>query len=91
MHELGGIDLAISAAKQLAGISASTDVDLLMLNSDKSMTIPMISSKILSGKGSMADLTNWMDYLAEMGETKLWAVDPVLFESSVFAPSQGVE
>ena len=91
VHELGGIDLAISAAKQLAGISASTDVDLLMLNSDKSMTIPMISSKILSGKGSMADLTNWMDYLAEMGETKLWAVDPVLFESSVFAPSQGVE
>ena len=91
VHELGGIDHAIAAAKNLAGIGEKTDVDLVMLNSEKSMTIPMISSKLLSGKGSVSDFTSWMDYMAELHETNLWAIDPVLFESSVLAPTQGVE
>ena len=91
VHCLGGIDDAIAVAKQLAEISASTDIDLMILESGKSMTIPMVGAKLFAGKGSVSDLTSWMDYLAELGETKLWAIDPVLFESSVLAPSQGME
>ena len=91
VHELGGIDLAIAVAKQLADIGDRTDVDLMILDSEKSMTVPMITSRLMSGKGSVSEMSNWVDYLAELGQTKLWAIDPVLFESSVFAESRGVE
>lgn len=67
VHELGGLDVAIGEAKRLANVDASTDVDLLILDSDKSYTLPMPSSRAFT------------DFVAEMGETKLWAIDPNLW------------
>lgn len=67
VHELGGMDEAIIEAKKLAGVNASTDVDLLILDADKSYTLPMPSSKA------------FVDFISEMGQTQLWAIDPNLW------------
>lgn len=67
VHELGGVDEAIGVAKKLAGVNQSTDVDLMILNSDKSYTLPMPSSRA------------FVDFVSEMGQTQLWAIDPNLW------------
>jgi len=68
VHELGGIDDAIAAAKKLANIGENTDVDLMILDSDKSYTLPMPSSRA------------FVDFVSEMSQTQLWAIDPNLWE-----------
>lgn len=67
VHDLGGIDAAISVAKQLADIGATTDVDLMVLESGNSFTLPMPSSKAM------------LDYVVEFSQPQLWAVDPILW------------
>lgn len=67
VHELGGIDEAIMEAKKLANVSASTDVDLIVLDSDKSYTLPMPSSRA------------FVDFVSELNQTQLWAIDPNLW------------
>lgn len=67
VHDLGGIDAAISVAKQLADIGATTDVDLMVLESGNSFTLPMPSSKAM------------LDYVVELSQPQLWAVDPILW------------
>ena len=90
VHALGGIDHAITAAKQLAGIGASTDIELFVLNSGSSFTIPMPGSRALMNDTQLG-FSDWMDYVTELGQTNLWAVDPVFFEPSLFTPFRGVE
>lgn len=68
VHKLGGIDDAIAAAKDLAGVSKSTDVDLMILDSDKAYTLPMPSSKA------------FVNFITEMNQTQLWAIEPNLWE-----------
>lgn len=67
VHELGGMDEAIAEAKKLAKVSSSTDVDLIVLDSDKSYTLPMPSSRAFA------------DFISEIGETQLWAIEPSLW------------
>lgn len=67
VHQLGGIDDAISAAKKMANVSASTDIDLMVLDSDKSYTVPMPSSKAFA------------DFVSDLNRTELWAIDPNLW------------
>ena len=85
VHDLGGIDDAIAAAKQLAHIGESTDVDLMVLGSGNSFTLPAFGAK-LGGK-ILTDFSDWADYLYDLGRPQLWAIEPALFESSL----QGVE
>jgi len=67
VHELGGIDDAIAAAKKLANIDSSIDVELVVLDSDKSYTLPMPSSR------------TFVDLVSELNQTQLWAIDPNLW------------
>lgn len=72
IHDVGGIDHAIAAAKKLADISPSTDVDLMMLNTDTDYMVPMPSSRA------------FMDFVSEMESIKLWAVDPILWGAEMW-------
>ena len=81
VHDLGGIDDAIAAAKQLAHIGESTDVDLMVLGSGNSFTLPAFGAK-LGGK-ILTDFSDWADYLYDLGRPQLWAIEPTLFESSL--------
>lgn len=67
VHKLGAMDEAIAEAKELAGIGKSTDIELIVLDSDKSYTLPMPSSRA------------FVDFVSEMGQTQLWAIDPNLW------------
>lgn len=67
VHGMGGIDAAIVAAKELAGISPTTDVDLMVIESGNSFTLPMPSSKAL------------FDYAIELSQPQLWAIEPALW------------
>jgi len=66
VKKLGGLDVAIAEAKQLAGIGASTDVELLQLTADKSFLVPMPTSKMLT------------EFLQDAERTQLWAIEPSL-------------
>lgn len=69
VHQLGGIDDAISSAKRLAGIDEGTEVELVFLNADKSYVMPNSSPKAL------------VDFVTEMEKTQLWAVEPSLWSA----------
>lgn len=69
IHQVGGIDDAIAAAKRLADIGEKTDVDLIFLDSEKSYVQPMPSSKAL------------LDFFTEMEKVQLWAIEPSLWEA----------
>ena len=77
VHGLGGIDDAIKAAKQLADIGESTDVDLLVLGSGHSFMLPMPGSKALY------ELSDWTDYIYDLSRPQLWAVEPALFDPAL--------
>lgn len=67
VHQIGGLDDAISAAKRLAEINEKTDVDIVLLDSDKSYALPMPSSKA------------FVDFVADMSQVQLWAIEPSLW------------
>lgn len=67
VHDIGSMDNAIAAAKQLAGISESSDVELMMLDSDKSYMLPMPGSRA------------FVDFISDLSQTSLWAIDPNLW------------
>ena len=77
VHCLGGIDDAIAVAKQMAHIGASTDVDLIVLESGNSFAVPMAGSKV------QADLSTLSDYMYEWSRPQLWAVEPTFFEPAL--------
>ena len=77
VHDLGGIDDAIAAAKQLAHIGESTDVDLMVLGSGNSFTLPSFGA--MFGAKALTDFS--ADYLYDLGRPQLWAIEPALFES----------
>jgi protease-4 len=77
VHGLGGIDDAVAVAKQLAGLSADTDIELKVLGSGHSMMLPVPGSKMF------ADFSEWSDYIYDLSRPQLWAVEPYLFEPSL--------
>lgn len=77
VHGLGGIDDAIEVAKQLADIGEGTDVDLRVLGSGHSLTLPTPGSKMLY------QLSDWTDYIYDLSRPQLWAVEPALFEPAL--------
>ncbi|WP_405340381.1 signal peptide peptidase SppA [Fibrobacter sp.] len=77
VHGLGGIDDAIEVAKQLADIGEDTDVDLQVLGSGHSFTLPTPGSKALY------ELSDWTDYIYDLSRPQLWAVEPALFEPAL--------
>lgn len=77
VHGLGGIDDAIAVAKQLADIGENTDVDLQVLGSGHSLTLPTPGSKMLY------ELSDWTDYIYDLSRPQLWAVEPALFEPAL--------
>ncbi|MCF0221210.1 MAG: signal peptide peptidase SppA [Fibrobacter sp.] len=68
VHEIGGIDNAIDAAKRLAKINEKNEVDLIFLDSDKTYTLPNPSAKAFT------------DFIAEVEQNRLWAVEPRLWD-----------
>ena len=77
VHGLGGIDDAIAVAKQLADIGENTDVDLQVLGSGHSLTLPTPGSKMLY------QLSDWTEYIYDLSRPQLWAVEPALFEPAL--------
>ncbi|WP_294650756.1 signal peptide peptidase SppA [Fibrobacter succinogenes] len=77
VHGLGGIDDAIAVAKQLADIGEYTDIDLQVLGSGHSLTLPTPGSKMLY------QLSDWTDYIYDLSRPQLWAVEPALFEPAL--------
>ena len=61
---LGGMDAAIAAARQMADIGASTDIELIQLNTDSDFLVP--SPRAL------------LDYVVDFEQTKFWAIEPSL-------------
>jgi protease-4 len=79
VHGLGGIDDAIAVAKQLADIGENTDVDLQVLGSGHSLTLPTPGSKMLY------QLSDWTEYIYDLSRPQLWAVEPARFEPALLA------
>ena len=77
VHGLGGIDDAIAAAKKLADIDESTDIDLEILGSGSSISIPALNSKL------NMDFSDWKDFIYDLSRPQLWAIEPVFLESSL--------
>ena len=77
VHGLGGIDDAIAVAKQLADIGEYTDIDLQVLGSGHSLTLPTPGSKMLY------QLSDWTEYIYDLSRPQLWAVEPALFEPAL--------
>lgn len=71
VHRLGNMDDAIQAAKELAGISPSTKISIRLLDSDDQYVLPALGSKAM--------LNYTIDFLVDMEQTKLWAVEPLLW------------
>lgn len=67
VHQIGGIDDAIEAAKRLANINEKNTVDLIFLDSGKSYEMPSAKAHA------------FMDFVTEMEKTQLWAVEPRLW------------
>lgn len=64
VHGLGGMDAAIAAARQMADIGASTDIELVQLNTDSDFIVP--SPRAL------------LDYIVDFEQTRFWAIEPSL-------------
>jgi protease-4 len=77
VHGLGGIDDAIAVAKQLADLGEYTDIDLQVLGSGHSLTLPTPGSKMLY------QLSDWTEYIYDLSRPQLWAVEPALFEPAL--------
>ena len=77
VHDLGGIDDAIAVAKQLADIGPNTDIDLKVLGSGHSLTLPTSGAKVLY------QLSDWTEYIYDLSRPQLWAVEPALFEPAL--------
>ena len=77
VHGLGGIDDAITEAKKLANIGENTEVDLLMLDSEHSLTLPTSASKMLY------NFSDWADFIYDLSRPQLWAIEPALFEPAL--------
>lgn len=75
VHGLGGIDDAVAVAKQLADIGEYTEVDLMVLGSNHSLTLPAFGAQAFS-------FSDWTDYIYDLSRPQLWAIEPYLFEPS---------
>jgi len=64
VHKLGGLDDAIAEARKLADISASTDIDLVQINTNSSYVVPLPGASAV------------LEFFQEMDKTQLWAMDP---------------
>ena len=62
VHGVGGIDDAIAMAREMAGISASTDIELVQLNTDTDFLVPNLKAMI--------------DYVVDFEQTRFWAIAP---------------
>ncbi|MBQ1823989.1 MAG: signal peptide peptidase SppA [Fibrobacter sp.] len=62
VHGVGGIDDAIAMAREMAGISASTDIELVQLNTDTDFLVPNPKAMI--------------DYVVDFEQTRFWAIAP---------------
>lgn len=69
VHQIGGIDDAIEAAKRLAKIDEKNTVELIFLDSGKSYELP--SSPVQA----------FADFVTEMEKTQLWAIEPNLWSA----------
>ena len=64
VHGIGGIDDAIAMAREMANISASTDIELIQLNTDTDFLVPSPKAMI--------------DYIVDFEQTRFWAIEPAL-------------
>lgn len=71
VHRLGGIDEAILAAKELAGIKASSEVKIHLLNSDDDFVIPSMKAN--------TSLNYIVDFLTHLEQVKFWAIEPMFW------------
>lgn len=71
VHRIGGIDEAILAAKELAGINVSADVKIHLLNSDDDFMVPTIKT------GSALNYA--VDFLTDLEQVKFWAIEPMFW------------
>lgn len=71
VHRLGGIDDAILAAKEMAGIDASAEVKIRLLNSDDDFVIPSMKAK--------AALNYAVDFLMDVEQVRFWAIEPMFW------------
>ena len=60
---LGGMDVAIKEARNLAGISDSREIELVSLQTGKSGLVTNLSAKALA------------DFFGDIGQVRFWAVD----------------
>lgn len=67
VHSLGGIDDAFVVAKKMAGIGTKAEVEVVLLNSDKSYIVPI------------PNVNAFADYISDLERVQLWAVEPDLW------------
>ena len=65
---LGGIDDALNEVRKLAGISKSTEIELVQLNTEDSFVVPLMNAKSLG------------EVLRDMERTQFWAIEPLLLD-----------
>ena len=71
VHAIGGLDEAILAAKELAGIGESVDVEVRRLDSGEASQMPIFNGR--------ADLNYVVDFLSDLERVQLWAIDPMFW------------
>ena len=65
---LGGIDDALNEVRELAGISKSTEIELIQLNTEDSFVVPLMNAKTLD------------EVLRNLERTQFWAIEPLLLD-----------
>ena len=65
---LGGFDDALDEIRKLAGISKSTEIELMQLNTEDSFVVPFADTKALS------------NFIRDMERTQFWAIEPMLVD-----------
>ena len=70
VHQLGGLDMAIQAAKKLAGINESTDVELVSLESGNALSVPIPGTRALN---------DTYNFVVDLQQETLWAIEPSLW------------
>ena len=71
VHALGGLDEAIVAARELAGIGSSVDVYIRQLDTDMEFGIPSFDAG--------ANLNSALEILSDLERIQLWAIDPLFW------------
>lgn len=67
IHATGGLDVALNEIRKLADISASTEIELVSINTEKSYVVPQYQIKML------------VEDIADLEQTRFWALEPNLW------------